>query len=58
MSRDRMELTAAVVKAKAKEFGADLVGIANGKVLDGPPPPPHHPHKPTRPTRSTRRRQA
>ena len=28
-----MELTSAIVKAKAKEFGADLVGIACGASL-------------------------
>lgn len=46
-----MELTAAVVKAKAKEFGADLVGIANGKVLDAHPPDPEHPQTPSLVTR-------
>jgi len=42
-----MELTAALVKAKAKEFGADLVGIAEGKVLDAHPPNPRHPQTPS-----------
>ena len=42
-----MELTSAIVKAKAKEFGADLVGIADGEVLDAHPPDPQHPQTPT-----------
>lgn len=42
-----MELTAAIVKAKAKEFGADLVGIADGRVLDAHPPDPKHPQTPS-----------
>jgi epoxyqueuosine reductase QueG len=42
-----MELTSAIVKAKAKAFGADLVGIAAGKVLDAHPPDPRHPQTPT-----------
>ncbi len=41
-----MELTSALVKAKAKEFGADLVGIASGAVLDAHPPDPKHPQTP------------
>jgi len=40
-------LTSALVKAKAKEFGADLVGIASGAVLDAHPPDPRHPQTPT-----------
>src|SRR5262245_57922820 len=40
-------LTAALVKAKAKEFGADLVGIADGAVLDAHPPDPKHPQTPS-----------
>ncbi|MCS6925405.1 MAG: hypothetical protein NZ578_05830 [Candidatus Binatia bacterium] len=46
-----MELTAAIVKAKAKEFGADLVGIADGRVLDAHPPDPKHPQTPSLVTR-------
>jgi len=41
------QLTAALIKAKAKEFGADLVGIADGAVLDAYPPDPKHPQTPT-----------
>src|SRR5262245_54216202 len=40
-------LTSALVKAKAKEFGADLVGGAEGKVLDAHPPDPRHPQTPS-----------
>ena len=40
-------LTSALVKAKAKEFGADLVGIASGAMLDVHPPDPRHPQTPT-----------
>jgi len=46
-----MELTATLVKAKTKEFGADLVGIAAGSVLDAHPPDPRHPQTPSRITR-------
>ncbi len=42
-----VQLTSASVKAKAKAFGADLVGIANGAVLDAHPPDPQHPQTPT-----------
>lgn len=42
-----MELTSALVKTKAKEFGADLVGIAAGAVLDAHPPDPRHPQTPS-----------
>src|SRR5262245_1559088 len=41
------KLTSALVKAKAKEFGADLVGGAEGKVLDAHPPDPRHPQTPS-----------
>ncbi len=40
-------LTAAEVKAKAIELGADLVGIADGKLLDANPPDPAHPKRPS-----------
>lgn len=43
-----MSLTAAVVKAKAREFGADLVGIAAGETLDRHPPDPRRPQTPAR----------
>ena len=39
-------LTAAVIKAKAREFGVDLVGIADGAVL-GENTPPDFPKKPS-----------
>ena len=42
-----MKLTSALVKTKAKELGADLVGIADGKVLDAHPPDPRHPQTPS-----------
>ena len=41
-----MELTSAIVKAKAKEFGADLVGIACGATLNAHPPDTKHPQTP------------
>src|SRR5262245_19195131 len=41
------QLTSALVKAKAKEFGADLVGIADGRVLDAHPPDPKHAQTPS-----------
>lgn len=40
-------LTSAIVKAKAKEFGADLVGVASGAVLDAHPPDARHPQTPS-----------
>ena len=40
-------LTAAEIKAKAREFGADLVGIADGKVMDQYPPDPRDPRRPS-----------
>jgi len=40
-------LTAQQVKAKAAESGADLVGIADGKVLDDNPPYPDSPQRPS-----------
>ena len=43
-----MSVNAAVVKAKAKAFGADLVGIASGETLDRHPPDPKRPHTPAR----------
>ena len=43
-----MELTAAVVKAKARELGADGVGIADAAVLNAFPPDPAHPQIPAR----------
>jgi hypothetical protein len=36
----RMALTAEIVKAKARELGADGVGIADASVLNAHPPDP------------------
>src|SRR5262249_56048977 len=44
----RMALTAEIVKAKARELGADGVGIADASVLDAHPPDPPHPQTPSR----------
>lgn len=35
------------IKAKARELGADLVGIADGKVMDEHPPDPRDPRRPS-----------
>lgn len=43
-----MSLTAGAVKAKARELGADLVGIARGATLDRFPPDPARPMTPGR----------
>lgn len=43
----KARLTAAEVKAKARELGADLVGIADGKLLDANPPDPADPRRPS-----------
>jgi len=40
-------LTAANIKAKARELGADLVGIADGGVMDEYPPYPESPRRPS-----------
>ncbi len=42
-----MELTSAIVKAKARELGADLVGIASGAALDAHPPDLKYPQTPS-----------
>lgn len=42
----RRALTAAEVKAKAREFGADLVGIADGEAMNRNPPDPANPRRP------------
>lgn len=39
-------ITAADVKAQARALGADLVGIADGRVLDANPPDPSDPRRP------------
>lgn len=40
-------LTAAQVKAKAKELGVDLVGVADGAALEANPPDPKNPRRPS-----------
>lgn len=40
-------IDAAVIKAKAKDLGADLVGIADGKVMNDNPPDPQDPRRPS-----------
>ena len=40
-------LSAAEVKARAREFGADLVGIADGAELEAHPPDPANPRRPS-----------
>ena len=40
-------LTAAQVKARALDLGADLVGIADGAVMDANPPDPADPRRPS-----------
>ena len=40
-------LTADEVKAKARALGADLVGIADGKVIEEYPPDPREPRRPS-----------
>ncbi len=40
-------LTADDIKARARELGADLVGIADGAVLDANPPDPADPRRPS-----------
>ncbi|MBI3707139.1 MAG: hypothetical protein HY246_05610 [Proteobacteria bacterium] len=43
----KQPLSAAAIKAKARSLGADLVGIADGKVLDANPPDPRNPRRPS-----------
>ncbi len=43
----RKPLSAAEIKAKGKALGADLVGIADGAVLDAHPPDPRDPRRPS-----------
>jgi epoxyqueuosine reductase len=40
-------LKAAGVKTKARELGADLVGIADGALVEQNPPDPRHPRRPS-----------
>ena len=42
----RHKISAAQVKAKARELGADLVGIADGEVMNANPPDPCDPRRP------------
>jgi len=42
----RAALTAAAIKDKARALGADLVGIADGRVMDENPPDPDDPRGP------------
>jgi ferredoxin len=42
----RQPLTAIEVKDAAKSFGADIVGIADGAVMDAHPPDPENPRRP------------
>ena len=42
----RTPLTAAAIKDKARALGADLVGIADGGVMDAHPPDPDDPRRP------------
>jgi epoxyqueuosine reductase QueG len=43
-----MALTTAAVKARARELGADIVGIASAAVLNAHPPDPAYPQTPSR----------
>lgn len=43
----RAPLTAQVIKDKARALGADLVGIADGGVMDRHPPDPANPQRPS-----------
>jgi epoxyqueuosine reductase len=43
----KQALTAAEVKARARELGADLVGIADGAAMEANPPDPARPRRPS-----------
>lgn len=43
----RTKLAAADIKAKARALGADLVGIADGTIMDANPPDPANPQRPS-----------
>ena len=43
----RKPISSEDVKTKAREFGVDLVGIADGKVMDAHPPDPRNPQRPS-----------
>ena len=42
----RQSLSSEQIKAKARQLGADLVGIADGRVMNENPPDPGHPLRP------------
>ncbi len=42
----REKLSAQLIKAKARELGAGLVGIADGRMMDANPPDPANPRRP------------
>src|SRR5262245_51252680 len=42
----KQPVTAADIKAKARELGADLVGIADGELMNRNPPDPNDPRRP------------
>ena len=42
----RTPLTADEVKNKVRSLGADLVGVADGRIMDENPPDPDHPQRP------------
>ena len=48
MSADRPQIDASFVKRRAKELGADLVGIASAATLNAFPPDPRWPQTPER----------
>ena len=43
----KQPVTAADIKRKARELGADLVGIADGALLERHPPDPSEPRRPS-----------
>ena len=47
VSAHQTPLDAATIKARARAFGADLVGIADGRVMDENPPDPDDPRRPS-----------
>jgi epoxyqueuosine reductase len=49
----RHKMSAAQLKAKARELGADLVGIADGEVMNANPPDPSIPAARSTSPRST-----
>lgn len=47
VSEFQTPLTAERIKSKAKEFGGDIVGIADGLILEAAPPNPDDPRRPS-----------